>query len=128
MDPLTISLAKLIGPAALAVGLGILLSKNYYAKAYRNLEKESVALFASGLLALVIGIAIVGNHNLWDNPLAGFVSLIGWLSIAKGLLVIIFPKIVDKIGDAIADSIWIKIAAVLYSIVGIYVTYIAFFA
>jgi hypothetical protein len=126
MDPLTISLAKLIGPAVLAVGLGILCSKNYYAKAYRNLEKETIALLVSGLLALVIGIAIVGNHNVWDNPLAGFVSLIGWLSIAKGLLLIVFPKTVDKIGDTIAGSNILKIAAILYSLVGAYVTYIAF--
>lgn len=128
MDPLTISLARLIGPAVLAVGLGFLVSKNYYAKAYRRLENETLAVLLAGLFALVIGIGIVGNHNVWDNYLAGFISLIGWLSIAKGLLLIVFPKAVDKIGDAIAGSIWLKLAAVLYSCVGAYITYLAFIA
>jgi hypothetical protein len=126
MDPLTIFLAKLIGPAVLVVGLGMFFSRAYYAKAYRNLEKETLGILLSGLTALVIGIVIVINHNSWDNPLAGFVSLVGWLSIGKGVMLVIFPKMVDKVGDAIAKSFWVRSGAVIYSIAGAYITYLAF--
>ena len=126
MDPTTIFLAKLIGPAVLTVGLGMFFSNQYYAKAYRNLEKETLGILLSGLIALVIGIVVVINHNIWDTPLAAFVSLIGWLSIGKGILLIVFPKTVDKIGDAIAKSYWFKSAAIAYSVAGAYITYLAF--
>lgn len=127
MDTLTVSLAQYIGPVMLAVGLGIFFSKNYYEKVYRHLEQETLSVLMSGIIAVVVGIAIVLHHNFWHSLLAGIVSLIGWLSIAKGLLLIIVPKVVDQIGDWMADKKgWFKFAAILYTVIGAYVSYMAY--
>lgn len=128
MDPLTLFLAKLIGPAVLAVGLGIFFSRNYYTKVYRNLGNESMAVLMSGLIILIAGIVMVLYHNTWDNFLSGFISLIGWLAILKGLTFIIFPKTADKMGDMIAGSKWFSLAVILYTIAGAYISYVAYLA
>ena len=79
MESLTITLAQYMGPVLLATGLGIFFSRNYYTKVYRDLEKETLAVFMSGIAILVAGIAVVLHHNVWNSFLAGVISLIGHL-------------------------------------------------
>lgn len=127
MDPLTIFIAQLAGPAILAVGLGIFFSPSYYGKVYRNLQNETLGVFMGGLTILVAGIAIIINHNLWDSFAAGAVTFIGWASIAKGLALIIVPNTVDKFGDIMADSKAFPYLAVLAAGVGACISYFAYF-
>ena len=126
MDPVTISIAKFVGPVVLAVGLGIFFSRNYYTKIYRNLESETLAVLMGGVTTLAAGIVIVLNHNIWDNFLAGVISFIGWASILKGVLLIVAPKTVDKFGDMMADSKVFPFVAILATLCGAYVSYSAY--
>ncbi|MBP6888924.1 MAG: hypothetical protein KBC21_04485 [Candidatus Pacebacteria bacterium] len=128
MDATTLFLAQLIGPSALAVGLGIFFSRNYYLDAYRHLEKETLGVLMSGLLALVVGIVIVRVHNVWDTPLAAVVTFVGWGSIVKGFLLIVVPRYVDRIGEYLAHGTWLSYIGVLYVVVGVYVSYLAYLA
>ncbi len=127
MDPLTLFIAKLVGPAILAFGIGIFVSRDYYAKIYRDLQRETLAVFMTGLTVLLAGIAIVLYHNIWDSFLAGLVSLMGWLSVVKGLALLIVPGKVDKIGDAIAESNFFTFAGALAVIAGGYLSYVSYF-
>lgn len=127
MDPTTIFLAKLAGPLILAVGLGIFLSRGHYQKIYRSLGNEPLASLMSGMIAVAAGIALILYHNRWDTLLAGIISLIGWLSIFKGLALIIVPETIDKIGNILVNSNWFRFTAVLYVVAGVYVSYIAYF-
>ena len=129
MEQTTLFLAQLIGPVMLAVGAGIFFSRDYYMKVYRHLENETLAVFVSGITALVIGIVMVMSHNVWSSLITYIISLVGWLSIAKGLLLIITPKTVSKMGDAFAKSpSMFTFAGLLYTILGVYVSYMAYFA
>ena len=128
MDPLTLFLAGLVGPVTLAVGVGIFMSRNYYAKVYRHLESETLSVLMSGIVALVVGIVMVQIHNRWDSLLAGIISFVGWASIGKGLLLIIVPKYVDKIGDFIADTPWFSYIGAFYAALGAYISYLAYLA
>jgi hypothetical protein len=86
-----------------------------------------LAVLVSGIAALVIGLLIVMNHNVWQGSVAIIVTLVGWLSIGKGLLLVILPRTVDKIGDWMAAKDgWFTFAAVLYTTLGAYVTYAAY--
>lgn len=128
MDPVTILVAQLAGPAILAVGLGIFFSKDYYIKVYRSLENETLAVMMGGLTILIAGIALVLNHNLWDSLLAGIVSAIGWLSILKGLMLILFPKTVNTFGDMVANSKFFNSMSILAVLCGGYLSYVAYLA
>lgn len=127
MESLTITLAQYMGPVLIATGLGIFFSRNYYTKVYRDLEKETLAVFMSGITILTAGIAIVVHHNKWDSLLAGIITLIGWLSILKGLVLIIKPQVADNLGEKVANSKLFGLIAVLATVLGVYVTYMAYF-
>jgi hypothetical protein len=128
MNSLSIFLAQLAGPTLLALGLGIFFSKDYYTRVYRDLEKEPLAVMMAGLTTLIAGIVLVLNHNIWENLATGIISAIGWLSILKGLVLIIYPKTASKMGDMVAQGKFFNIIAVLTIIIGGYLSYMAYFA
>lgn len=126
MDPLTILIAKYIGPVVFLVGLGIFFSRAYYARVYRNLEQETLAVLMGGISILVAGIAVVMYHNIWTSFAAGVISFIGWASIVKGVMLIVLPKSVDIFGDMIAESKLFPVMAILATTCGAYVTYVGY--
>lgn len=126
MESVTVLIASFIGPILLAVGLGILFSRNYYTKIYRDLEKETLAVFMGGITTLVAGIAIVMNHNVWEGLMASIVSFIGWASIVKGLILIISPKVADNFGNRIAETKLFPALAVITIALGGYLTYMVY--
>lgn len=127
MNELTITIAKLIGPIYLAVGLGIFFSKEYYLKVYKDLENETLAVFMGGIASLVIGILILINHNIWDSFLASMVTLIGWLALLKGIMLLIFPRTVNRLGDKIAESGIMKFVAFFAMVLGLYISLSVYF-
>lgn len=88
---LSVLLAQVIGAVYLAVGLGMLLDGGYYKKAFPAMLKDPGAMYIGGFMALVAGFFMATYHNVWEGwPI--LVTLIGWLALLKGLLLLIFPK------------------------------------
>lgn len=126
MDSTTLFLAQLIGPTMLAVGLGIFFSKEYYMKVYRHLENETLAVLVSGIAALVIGITMVRIHNIWEGFVPTVVTLVGWMSLLKGLMLIIMPQAVNRMGDRMAETKWFPVIGAAYALVGAFISYIVY--
>lgn len=124
----TMFLAHLWGPVLLAIGLGVFVSRSYYVRVYRNLQKEALAVLLFGMIAIVWGILQVGAHNLWGTPAEVIISIIGWGMLAKGLLFAVAPGVVDRAGDKTADSGLIPMAGVLMLVIGAYLSWFAYLA
>ncbi len=126
MNP-TSFLAQLWAPTLLAVALGIFVSRKYYLKTYRDLQKETLAVFLFGIVAISAGMAHINYHNSWTTFPEGVISFLGWGLLAKGLIFAIAPGFVDKAGDFEADSKLIPVAGALTLIVGTYLAWVGFF-
>ncbi len=124
----TVLLAQLWGPAVLAVGLGIFVSRSYYVRIYRDLEKDALAVLILGMVAMVAGTAQVLAHNVWDTFPEIVVSILGWGTLVKGTLFVVAPRFVDRMGDRWADMRLIPAAGALMLAVGAYLTWFAYFA
>lgn len=125
---LTSFLAQLWGPTIFAVGLGVFVSRKYYIKTYRDLQKETLAVLLFGMVATSAGIAHIHFHNVWNTFPQMLISFFGWGLFVKGLLFAIVPGFVDKAGDFEADSKLIPVAGVLMLIVGAYLSWVGFLA
>ncbi len=87
----------------LVAGLAVMLRHEDVEKMVKNMKKNYLTVFMFGFVALIMGLLIVVSHNIWalDWPVA--VTLIGWLVVLKGLVIIFFSgkynhfqKIVSK--------------------------------
>ncbi|MGI9407910.1 MAG: hypothetical protein ACR2O4_16155 [Hyphomicrobiaceae bacterium] len=88
----TNTLAALIGLYFLAAGTGLLVERIRMSAMLRELCEQPMLGYLGGLIAFAIGGAIVAVHNDWSSFLSGFVSLIGWIALAEGVLMLAVPK------------------------------------
>ncbi|MFO1124868.1 MAG: hypothetical protein U1E25_06025 [Methylocystis sp.] len=91
MTPLTLFLAKLIGAYALIMSAWMLLRKDVALQMIERVSREPVAIAFIGMIRLAIGLAIVIGHDIWSDPVAAFVSLVGWIALISGALTLFLP-------------------------------------
>jgi len=125
---ITVFLAKLWGPAILAVGFGVFISRNYYIKIYRDLEKDALAVLIFGMVAMTSGVAHILFHNVWNTFPQILVSFLGWSLFIKGAMFVIVPNFVDRAGNFWVSKHLISIAGLLTLIGGVYLIWIGYFA
>jgi hypothetical protein len=101
---LTLQLARVWGIAALVIALGALTAPKRMSAAMADFERSPGLVFLAAILALGIGLIQVMFHNLWTDPTAIIVSLIGWLAIVKGIVLMAIPEPVMKLAASSAAS------------------------
>jgi hypothetical protein len=52
---------------------------------------QPALLWVSGMLTFAAGLAIVLGHNVWGDPAAAVVSLLGWVMAIKGAGLLLIP-------------------------------------
>ncbi len=101
-------IARLMGPVLLVIGIGMVFGLMMEGPAYSSLMKEFIAnravIFLTGFLALLAGVAIVNAHNLWVPDWRVIVTILGWLLVLRGIMLLVFPLTVQMFGDRIAAS------------------------
>lgn len=122
-------LARIIGPTFLVIGIGALLNPAYYGTMIRNFVQQAELYYFSGALALVTGISIVLFHNVWVADWRVVITVIGWMSVAKGVGRIVFPTkgatFAEKLGDPYSV---VYGGAFVITIIGIWLSYVGYLA
>jgi uncharacterized protein YjeT (DUF2065 family) len=122
----TILIAELTGPIALALGIGILISPEYYRKIYRHLEKEGIALVIGAIIGMGGGLLIILNHNVWDTTEEIVVSLIGWITLIKGVSIAVLPKVLEKTVGSFNTLPFLRLSGGALIVLGSYLSYVAY--
>ena len=92
MDQQTIYLGRLIGLFLLIAALAMILDRDSVVEMATALIDDRALLLIVGLIALVIGLAIVIGHNVWAGGLFPLViTLFGWSQLVRGLLLLFLP-------------------------------------
>jgi len=86
--------AKLYGAVAVAMGLGMLINAKYYKKVFVGMMKDTTFMFMWSIFAIIVGLLIILNHNVWEASWVIIVTLIGWIGLVKGVVLLVFPGIV----------------------------------
>jgi hypothetical protein len=56
------------------------------------------------VLALLAGLIIVNAHNLWVPDWRVLITALGWLAIFRGVMNLVFPALVQTMGDRLVAS------------------------
>ena len=123
----TIFFVQLWGPILLAIGLGIFISRKYYIRLYRDLEKNSLAVLGLGIAFMAVGIIQTAVHSVWNSLPQIIISILGWAILIKGVLFLTVPGLVDKAGDFEVKSKLLPASGTALLILGLYLTWIGYF-
>ena len=92
MDRQTIYLGRLIGLFLLIAAIAMLLDQDSVIEMATALIDDRALMLIVGLIALVIGLAIVIGHNVWTGGLFPLViTLFGWSQLLRGLALLFLP-------------------------------------
>jgi uncharacterized membrane protein len=130
MSPRTIFLSKLLGLYCVLVGLAMFAHKTATIETMKAIVQNAPVLYLAGLIALAAGLAMVLGHNVWSGgALPVVVTLIGWLSLVKGLFILFVPSVAAQgfvLGEHYALCFYVNAGITL--ILGAYLTYGGFTA
>lgn len=123
----SILIAKIIGIIYLSFGIGLLLNKSYYAKILGDLLENATYMIIGGFLAIVFGFLIIEYHNVWGKSWTILITLIGWFALIKGVILLAFPKFLNRFKSMLMSEKWIQFIAPLVILFGITFIYFGFF-
>lgn len=123
----TIFLAQIWGPVMLALGLGMLISRDRYLRMYRELGHKDFSILVFAMAAIAAGVVQIGAHNVWGSLPEVLISLFGWLLLVKGAALAIFPKLVGKVARCYTkNSAFVITGGVILLVIGAYLSYLGF--
>jgi hypothetical protein len=83
----------LLGLFAIVVALAMITYKQETVETITAMMSNPASVFAVGLIAVATGLALILAHNVWaGGALPVVVTLIGWLSLIKGLACLFLPQ------------------------------------
>jgi hypothetical protein len=89
MTSRTIFLSRLFGFYSILVSLAMMLHRQTTVETIQGFMHDPPLLFLAGIMAVALGLAMVLGHNVWSGgALPVVVTLIGWVTLAKGVSLI----------------------------------------
>jgi len=89
---LSLFVAKILCLMYLSVAIGIFSSGLKYESIIESFDKSPGLTYVTGLFTLILGMLIVHYHNTWSSDWTVLITLIGWIGIVKGILLMAFPQ------------------------------------
>ncbi|MBD3270604.1 hypothetical protein GF376_03700, partial [Candidatus Peregrinibacteria bacterium] len=89
----SIFLAQVIGIFSATFALALIFNSRYISKTFEELIDQKGVIFLIGMIALAIGIFWINSHNIWNASWwIIIISIIGWLSFIKGIILMVYPQ------------------------------------
>ena len=118
---------QIISIVYIAVGLGIFINPGFYKKLFEDFIENAAVLYLGGITALVVGYLILAFHNTWTMDMSVIITIVGWLALIKGVVILIQPKIIITLSKAILQKENIlKIEAIAVIILGLAFAFLGF--
>ncbi len=117
-------LAKILGPMLLIIGVGLLANR----RAYQELAAEFAAspsfLYLGGFLALAGGLIILQFYSAWSAGWPVVITILAWLMLIKGAVLLIAPAAMVRLGQAWTNSAAvITVQGVVVILVGLWLSW-----
>jgi len=81
--------------------------------------------WVAGSFVLIGGLVMIALHSYWRDPAAIVVSILGWLVVLRGLLLLAFPTAFISMANSViaTGDLWRGIC-IGFAMVGLYLTYV----
>jgi len=89
---LSLLIAKIFSAVYIASGIAVLLGSVDLDKIVDEFEKSSALTFVSGCVGIILGVILINYHNIWVKNWTVLITILSWLMLIGGIIVVIFPK------------------------------------
>ena len=122
-------MARTIGPVLLLTGAAVALRAAAVPQLIADLVRDQPLMLITGAFVLILGAVMIAAHNVWTSPAAIVVSLLGWITLVRGAVVLLLPDIVTTFAPYVIQypQAIIAVGAVLV-LLGLWLTFVGWFA
>jgi uncharacterized membrane protein len=122
--PLTLHLLVLIGLYELAAGIAGLTGRIDWRAMTDEFVRSPSLSFITGFMVFALGGVMIMNHHHWTDLLAIIVSLVGWIALVEGILMMIAAKPLliffrPLIGSQRAVSLFAAVVGIILIVLGL---------
>lgn len=89
---LSVFVAKVLALTYISAGIAAMTGKVAFGKLVEDFERSPGLTFVSGFFTLVLGMILVHFHNIWAADWTVLITIVGWLSLFKGIRLMAFPQ------------------------------------
>jgi hypothetical protein len=117
--------ARVLGPYLVIVTLSAVARASQMRTLASEFGANPVWAFVTGAFILLSGLIVVALHPYWRGAAAIIVSVLGWMTVAKGVSLLAIPQTyISAVNSAVDPSIWWRASFVVIALVGLYLTYV----
>jgi len=124
---MSIFLAQVWGLYLLVMGVGILINTKSYKRAAEEIVKSPAMMMITGAMALMLGLVLIVVHTVIFLDWRLIITLLGWLTLYKGVMRVIFPDTSTKMLKKMLTVKALKISAVVSIVLGIFLSFVGFY-
>jgi hypothetical protein len=127
MSGLTVYLARLIGLFTVLLVAALLIRGSAVVEAAMA---DGPLMLTYAMISLALGLAMIFGHNVWSGgALPVVVTLVGWLILAKGLLLLFLTpepltRLFERMQYQYGEHVYLYLAPAL--VIGLYLTWAGF--
>ena len=123
---LSILIARIASVIYMSASLGGFCSTDFYRSVSDDLYKNAALTFMTGFTAVILGFLIVSYHNTWAMNWTILITIMGWLALIKGVILIAFPKFLQRLSMTLYGSTGLKVFPYVSLLVGLLFGYVGF--
>jgi hypothetical protein len=117
--------ARVLGPYLVIVTLTAIARASEMRTLTSEFGANPVWAFVTGAFILLTGLIVVALHPYWRGTAAITVSVLGWMTVAKGVSLLALPQTyISAVNSAVEPSVWWQASFVVVALVGLYLTYV----
>lgn len=120
-----IKLAQVFGPYMGIIGLWMLLYGDNVVKIMAAKKASPIALYASAVFNLLLGLFIVVTYNVWVWNVFFLVTLLGWVLFIRGVVGLFMPQLIVK--AMMTRTTWMKTMGIIPFVWGLILTWVGFY-
>ena len=108
----------------LSIGIGMIFNRDIYKKMFSDFVGNASMLYLGGIMALVVGFLLVTFHNTWIACPSTIITVLGWMALIKGIVILVQPKALISLTKAlVASDKFMTIEMVLVIVIGLLFAY-----
>jgi hypothetical protein len=85
-------IAQVLGIVFAVLGLSILFNHKKSDSMIEGLMRDRSLLWSFGFMLTTMGAVVVVLNNVWTGGLTLFVTIIGWMTLLKGVVILLWPN------------------------------------
>jgi hypothetical protein len=123
----TLLAARILGPFLLAAGILLISQRDRMLSVVAALFQDDHLMVVAAFLSLAIGLTIVTLHDRWGGFTQVVISLLGWVTLVRGALLLFLPNIARGMAAHFVNSPQLApIAGCVVAFLGLWLAFVGF--